>query len=439
MVGDSVREELASKISPLAKSLKIEMQPKPASRVIAESPVKFQPPPSAPRQPPSPVSANMPTAEITAKPTSPTLVEFQNKNAVLPEWRLQLQNSVRRRSNGNEANETLTVASSAAPRATLAAIGATALKVEIVEQSAPTVSTNPTLENALRRIEQSRQTYFAEEKPKTPHLSVVQNAASATQNAPKAFPYIVATKTPDFQQPKAGAPATAANFVSKSKPPASLADVKPETEIKLEKFDTNKLPPLPVRAKISSSFEKRPVEISPVETETDEEENKNLLQTDADETVAASAGGEVSIEKFDDEADDRAPVSLRFNAGLFDLIIGSFLSMLLLAPFMLTSGNLFTFQGLLAFLATCSIVMFIYLTTTIGTMGRTFGMRLFSLEIVDIEENAYPTFHQAAVSSSVYLVSLALGGIGFLTLFMNDEKRAAHDLLSGTIVVKEYE
>jgi uncharacterized RDD family membrane protein YckC len=83
--------------------------------------------------------------------------------------------------------------------------------------------------------------------------------------------------------------------------------------------------------------------------------------------------------------------------------------------------------------------MFIYLTTTIGTMGRTFGMRLFSLELVDIEENAYPTFHQAAVSSSVYLVSLALGGVGFLTLFLNHEKRAAHDLLSGTIVVKEYE
>jgi uncharacterized RDD family membrane protein YckC len=148
---------------------------------------------------------------------------------------------------------------------------------------------------------------------------------------------------------------------------------------------------------------------------------------------------EPHVEEHDEESDDRAPVALRFNAGLFDLIIGSFLSIILIAPFTLSSGNLFTVQGLFAFLATCSIVMFIYLTTTIGTMGRTLGMRLFSLELVDIEENAYPTFHQAAVSSSVYLVSLALGGIGFLTLFLNHEKRAAHDLLSGTIVVKEYE
>ena len=83
--------------------------------------------------------------------------------------------------------------------------------------------------------------------------------------------------------------------------------------------------------------------------------------------------------------------------------------------------------------------MFIYLTTTVGLSGKTLGMKLFSLEIVDIEENAYPTFHQAAVSSAVYLLSLALGGLGFLTLLMNNEKRAAHDLLSGTIIVKEYQ
>jgi uncharacterized RDD family membrane protein YckC len=64
-------------------------------------------------------------------------------------------------------------------------------------------------------------------------------------------------------------------------------------------------------------------------------------------------------------------------------------------------------------------------------------MRLFSLEIVDLEGEDYPTFHQAAVSSSVYLLSLALGGIGFLTLPFNEDRRAVHDLVSGTIIIKE--
>ncbi len=81
--------------------------------------------------------------------------------------------------------------------------------------------------------------------------------------------------------------------------------------------------------------------------------------------------------------------------------------------------------------------MFIYLTTTVGFYGRTFGMRLFSLEVVDIEGENYPTLHQAAVSSAVYLLSFVFAGAGLLTLLFNDERRAVHDLVSGTIVVKE--
>jgi uncharacterized RDD family membrane protein YckC len=82
--------------------------------------------------------------------------------------------------------------------------------------------------------------------------------------------------------------------------------------------------------------------------------------------------------------------------------------------------------------------MFIYLTIAVGFFGQTFGMRIFSLEIIDIEEEEYPTLHQAAVNSAVYLLSLVLGGIGFIPALFNEEKRAAHDLLSGTVVVKGY-
>lgn len=81
--------------------------------------------------------------------------------------------------------------------------------------------------------------------------------------------------------------------------------------------------------------------------------------------------------------------------------------------------------------------MFIYLTLAVGLRGRTLGMRLFSLEIVDAEENEYPTLHQAAVNSAVFLLTLPLLGIGFVPAFVNEERRAAHDLVSGTILVKE--
>ena len=138
-----------------------------------------------------------------------------------------------------------------------------------------------------------------------------------------------------------------------------------------------------------------------------------------------------------EETDDFVPFMTRFNAGLFDLIGGSFATLILLAPFMLFGGEWFTLSGFLAFAATCAMVMFIYLTTAVGVFGKTFGMRIFALELIDIENEDYPTFHQAAVSSSVYLLSLATGGVGFLAVPFNEDHRAVHDIVSGTMVVKE--
>ncbi len=145
----------------------------------------------------------------------------------------------------------------------------------------------------------------------------------------------------------------------------------------------------------------------------------------------------IETEVETEEIEDLAPFAMRFNAGLFDLIIGSFLSFILLTPFMVSSGSWMTPTGILTFAVTCAVVMFIYMTVSIGFYGRTFGMRIFALEVVDIEGEEYPTIHQAAVSSCLYLLSLAMGGIGFLTLPFNQEKRAVHDLVSGTIVVRE--
>lgn len=470
MVKDTVREELAFKISPMAKSDKIEkekaeiisraekakaeiwrhtMPPlkiesivktapssvEPEPKIISKPPVaanitetKFSSPISEaaiPSPPPEPISVSAisivkkpETSELTVKPTSPTLVEFQTKNAVLPEWRLQLQNSVRRRTGNTQADA---ISSAPVRQTVLATNGATALKVEPVEQPVSETSANPTLEKALKRIEESRQKFLAEEKP-------APSPFDAFQPQQRTFPYAV-PNNPQESSVKFAQP----NPVFTTKPKAAAPIL---TEVKAEKFDTNKLPPLP--EKVAWSFETSESEKVSLAPKIEE---KKYFQIKAVEEPEVLAYEEPEVEEFykEDEADDRAPLSLRFNAALFDLIIGSFISVVLLAPFMLSSGNLFTFQGLFAFLATCSIVMFIYLTTTIGTMGRTYGMRLFSLEIIDIEENAYPTFHQAAVNSSLYLISLALGGLGFVTLFLNHEKRAAHDLLSGTIVVKEYE
>lgn len=426
MLNDSVREELALKISPLNKTEK-------PREIPMELPKQTFVMPTAPKEPIlvappiKPIEVNHPqTKEIMTKPTSPTLVDFQSKNATLPDWRLQLQNSVRKRIDEQKSSSSeVQVVKQTAPRRISQQFtsGATALKTEFIEEDQPVHSANPTIANALRRIEESRKRYLASDTP-----IEIQPAAQAHTTV-KQFP-VSTNKSLEFL-PKQDQ----AEF---SEIPLRPNVVQFSNEPKSENYDTSKLPKLPPPAKISSSFEKPvTVEYKKVEIDLDEYED-NIHRTASNEVEAYSESQIVENIEEEAEIDDCAPIALRFNAAIFDLLIGSFLSLILLSPFMLLNGKFFSFGGFFAFLATCAIVMFIYMTTTVAFLGRTFGMRLFALEIVDIEENEYPTLHQAAVSSSVYLLSLAFGGLGFLTMLLNNEKRAAHDLISKTIVLKEY-
>jgi len=410
MINDSVREELVGKISVVAKkSLNFEIKintmsnktPEPVKNIAPPKPVAIVPKPTAP--------------DLSAKLTNPTLIEFHSKNAAVPEWRLQLQNAVRQRqeSAGSQANDRENL--SAAPRARLVTSGATALKTETVEKPQQILHENPDVARALQRIKDSRQKFLVKEEKSPPVPNV-----SATK-ASKNYPFYIAGKTDDANVKPAEVNPSVNSF-AKPKLASSFRTEK-------EKLDTNKLPP-PKPAEISTSFETRAVVSEKVEAKIEETPKTEIKFLKSEEITERE---ETEIEEFD----DCPTFAMRFNAGLFDLIIGSFSSLLLLSPFVFLGGDWVSTAGLFAFVATCAIVMFIYLTTTVGLYGKTFGMRLFSLEVVDLEGEDYPTFHQAAVSSSVYLLSMALGGIGFLTLPFNEDRRAVHDLVSGTIVVKE--
>jgi uncharacterized RDD family membrane protein YckC len=379
------------------------------------------------------------TTEITAKPTSPTLVEFQNKNAMLPEWRLQVQNAVRKRVEGvSTVSATIETKPTTVSRVHLPTSGANALKAEVIAETEPVRNSNPKLANALKRIEASRKRFLPEETenaPKVPPTPTAQN---------KNYPFYIATKNaevlpkPAEMQP---APVAAPPVVAPSQPPVAPAMPKLEDLPVIEKkaYDTNKLKPLPNASIISTTLEKVSDEILEIDEKAKDAPLIKISRviTDEDEEILEIEDAEFVEET--QEGEDLAPFAMRFNAGLFDLIIGGFTSLIMFsAALMISGGKWISLPGLLAFLVTFAVVMFVYLTTSIGMFGKTVGMKIFSLETIDIEENDYPTFHQAAVSSSVYLVSLALGGIGFLPALFNSERRTAPDLLSGTIVVKEY-
>jgi uncharacterized RDD family membrane protein YckC len=415
MINDSVREELKDKISPIIKPLNVERKPLMPNRIEPPMPSLLNKAVQAviPKPVIEKVVEKTVTADISVKPTAPTLLEFQNKNATVPEWRLQLQNAVQQRQGRANMLANNTDLQSAS-QAKLVTNGATALKPEPQPEPEPVFHANPTVNSALQRIQQSRRQFLVEEQTE---IALVEAAAPAAPA--KNYPFRIAAKSGEVVPVPAELKTATINQTIKPRMAMSL-------KVEKKEFDTNKLPPLPVKAAAEFNIHS---------TTPEEEALEDLKKTEIKLVGAEEIFEEEEIET--EEIEDLAPFAMRFNAGLFDLIIGSFLSFIVLTPFMISSGSWFTRAGFLAFAATCAVVMFIYMTVSIGLYGRTFGMRLFSLEVVDIEGEEYPSVHQAAVSSCLYLLSLALGGIGFLTLPFNSEKRAVHDLVSGTIVVKE--
>ncbi len=365
---------------------------------------------------------------------SPNLIEFPSKTNEMPAWKLELQSRVKAHKENSEERNNSVQNRTFTRRKVTSSRGSSSAALEVIEEE--TKHVNPTLAKALKRIESSRQA--------NAHLLEVTEQVNFIGK-----PYLVdAPKIED---------STIAGKIN------TKFDFKPRTEDRIPLF-------APQRTKSSENFDTKPIldresisdDFMPIKP--NEESNRSAFginnisiptkflstKSSTDEILARSenriqisprtelkAQMETVPEADLSEIDDIAAFGLRFNAALFDVIIGAFVSLVLISPFMLLGGKWFTIEGFFAFLATGAIVMFGYLTTTLGLFGRTFGMKLFSLEMIDAEVNDIPTFNQAAISSSVYLLSLALGGIGFLTFFFNTEKRLGHDIVSNTLVIHE--
>lgn len=558
-MNDSVREELQDKISSPSKRLHIEMiedespiemaqnaEPAPEQNIFTPS-AKPAPTPKSPAAPVEPtIERGGMTREFRgARRTSPILVEFQNKGNALPEWRLQMQNAVRQR---REAAGGSAPAEKPVLIRGNATSGATALKTDAMPQQTPQVGT-AVLENAVRRVEESRKRFAIHEgagdKPLSPTpkggartfpIAVPKKTPIVTAPSPEPIPDssfkeivpelppakdLDTNKLPAIPKPEAVAETIAreeeemiaVETVVEEAPVEEIAEIADfdefddielelddedlELETDLETVDLKKAPvaakpvalPLfpeeieeiaeevvieeiveetveePVAEVVAYAAPTVTEEVAPVEEVEVEEELFEDFEEEIHETTEPefSEDNEDVVYEYEDEFsqgfiddyeyepeavmeaeteeedyEDLAPISMRFNAGLLDLIVGSAVSLLLLAPFIVSGGKWLSAPGLVAFAVTLLIVMFIYMTATIGFSGRTLGMKVLSLEMIDVEENEYPDFHQAALSSSLYLVSLVFCGVGFVTAFFNPERRALHDLLSGTVIVREY-
>src|SRR2546423_3232181 len=135
--------------------------------------------------------------------------------------------------------------------------------------------------------------------------------------------------------------------------------------------------------------------------------------------------------------DDRAPRVRRLAAASVDLLVVAFLCAPFAAAIELTIGNwgdprVFGSMG-----GVVAVVMFLYHTCSVALAGRTWGMALCSLRVVDSRTALVPTTGQCARRALAYILSLATAGLGILYSLFDAERRTAHDILSGTVIVKQ--
>ena len=131
-----------------------------------------------------------------------------------------------------------------------------------------------------------------------------------------------------------------------------------------------------------------------------------------------------------------APIFLRALSALADLAVVCILSTPFLALTELTSLQ-WRNPRIIGFAAgTFMVVSFLYLTVSIAFTGRTIGMKLFSLRVVDARTGLIPTGGQSAGRALIYLLSLASAGIALAYTFVDSEKHTAHDRFTRTAVIR---
>ncbi|HZT61476.1 MAG TPA: RDD family protein [Pyrinomonadaceae bacterium] len=135
--------------------------------------------------------------------------------------------------------------------------------------------------------------------------------------------------------------------------------------------------------------------------------------------------------------DDRAPRAKRIAAAVVDLVAVAFLCAPFAAAIELTIGN-WSDPHVYGSMAGIVVgVMFLYHTCSVALAGHTWGMALCSLRAVDSRTALVPTTGQCARRALAYILSLATLGLGIIYSVFDAEGRTAHDLISGTVVVRQ--
>ncbi|MFN2512179.1 MAG: RDD family protein [Pyrinomonadaceae bacterium] len=131
------------------------------------------------------------------------------------------------------------------------------------------------------------------------------------------------------------------------------------------------------------------------------------------------------------------------HASAFAQLLGAVVDLMvvavLCAPFaalvVLTNGNWRDLKVAVVGAAVFSVMSFLYFTISTALTGRTLGMRLLSMRVVDARTGLIPTGKQSAGRALVFLGTILTLGLASLYVLIDRDKQTAHDRLARTTVI----
>jgi uncharacterized RDD family membrane protein YckC len=123
--------------------------------------------------------------------------------------------------------------------------------------------------------------------------------------------------------------------------------------------------------------------------------------------------------------------------GIIDLLVVAFAATPFAAIIELTNGNWADVRVAGSMGGIVVVVLFLYVMASTALAGRTWGLALTGLRTADAATGGAPSTGQCARRAIGFMLALATGGLGLVYALFDGERRALHDHLSGTIVVRE--
>jgi uncharacterized RDD family membrane protein YckC len=339
------------------------------------------------------------------KPTQNSrLIEFPGvSRGSVPGWRKEIAERVR------EAQERRAREALAEAQLTASEDGRSLPQLELLPQTeAPPM--NPLVAAALKRIERA----YTDSPRAMAHGSRRSRMAAVAYATDSAFPSLAAGP---LESPMT------------TPPTKSSADDFDQLTVIEESREVEKTHNLVVVPPTS-------VVVDSEQPSTRESQKQRRIISDDPLNPALNYLDSVSTTVHPEDITNRASALKRFVAGAIDLLVLA----VLFAPFALVFDLMRpeeqNVQVIALATATLLVISFLYSTIATALTGRTLGMKILSLRVVDERTGLIPTGKQSAGRALIFNLSLLTAGIVLAYSLVDTENRTAHDKFTQTAVIQ---